>query len=109
MAARHNGEDMRGDTQSEGDALNGELELALLDAVPRRVAERGGLGNIISGGGAKSVSARSVVIGDGASVDVRLDLVDGGDKMALRARLEKRISPPRRVSAEAAGARCGEF
>ena len=77
------GKDTRGQAECDSDALDSELELEPLEAVTWRVAKCGCLGGSVGRGVADGVDAESFVGGDGAGVDVRLDLVDGGNKVAL--------------------------
>ena len=84
---------MCGDAERDSDALDSELELELFEAVPGRVAERSCLGGGVGRGVADGVDAKRFVRGDGADVDVCLDLADGGSKVALWARVDETGEP----------------
>ena len=100
-------EGVRGNSYHDSDAISRELELELLEAAPRRVAESNCLGGSVGSGVAYGVDAEGFVGGDGVDVDVRFDLADGGDMVAWWVRVEEAGSPPRRMAAAAAGERSG--
>ena len=79
----------RCDAKGDGDALDGEVQLELLEAAPRTVAKRGLLGGRVGCSVADSVNAERFVGGDSADVYVCLDLADGGNEGALRVRVEE--------------------
>ena len=84
--------------------LDGGVEALLRVGVPRG----GGEGSSLGGGSVSDgVAKQRSVVSDGARVDVSLDLLNGGDEVAIRMVVENRQSPPWRTAAMVAACRRG--